>query len=82
MTGAATKHTLRLAETGREIVDGPKIVTSGAGVVTEITGQGEKTPETVLGGGEMVLLTRNQRAVEMTAGIVACGKTLVLRRGR
>ena len=65
------KLTLLLEETGREIAGGPKIETSVAGVVIEIIGQGEKTPEIVLGGGEMILLTRNQRAEGTTAGIAA-----------
>jgi hypothetical protein len=76
------RHTYLLGEIGREIVDGPKIVTNVAGVVIEIIGQGEKTLETVLGGGEMVLLTRNQRADEMTAEIAARGKTLLMHHVR
>jgi hypothetical protein len=76
------RHTRLLGEIGREIVDGPKIATNVAGVVIEIIGQGEKTLETVLGGGEMVLLTRNKRAEETTARIAARGKTLVIHRAR
>ena len=78
MIGAATRHIHLLREIGRETGDVPEIVMNVVGVVIEITGQGEKTPETVLGGGEMVLLTRNQRAEETTAGTAVPGKTLVV----
>jgi hypothetical protein len=71
-----------LEEIDRETVDGLKIVRSVEEVATEIIGQGEKIPETVLGGGEMVLLTRNQRAEETTAGTAARGRTLVVHRTR
>ena len=57
-------------------------MTTVAGVVIEIIEQGEKTLETVLGGEEMVLLTRNQRAEETTAGIAVRGKTPVMHRVR
>jgi len=75
-------HTHLLEEIGRETVDGPKIVRSVEKVATEIIGQGEKIPETVLGGGEMVLLTRNQRAEETIAGTAARGRTLGMHRAR
>ena len=78
--GVAMTHTHLLEENDREIVDGPKIVTSVAGVAIEIIEQGEKTLETVRGGGEMVLLTRNQRAEETIAGIAARRKTLAMHR--
>jgi hypothetical protein len=71
-----------LEEIGPETVDGLKIVRSVEEVATEIIGQGEKIPETVLGGGEMVLLTRNQRAEETTARTAARGRTLGMRRTR
>jgi hypothetical protein len=80
--GVAKTHTHLLEEIGREIVDGLGIVTSVVGVVIEIIEQGEKTLETVLGGGEMVLLTRNQRAEETIAGIAVRGKTPVMHRAR
>jgi hypothetical protein len=80
--GAAMRHIHLLGEIGRENVESPKTVTNVAGVVIEIIGQGEKTLETVLGGGEMVLLTRNQRAEEATARIAAQGKTLLMCRAR
>jgi hypothetical protein len=67
---------------GPETVDGLKIVRSVEEVATEIIGQGEKIPETVLGGGEMVLLTRNQRAEETTAGTATRGRTLAMHRTR
>jgi hypothetical protein len=76
------KYTHLLEEIGRGTVDGPKIVRSVEEVATEIIGQGEKIPETVLGGGEMVLLTRDQRAEETTAGTVARERTLVMHRTR
>ena len=52
-------RTILLVEIARETAGGPKIATNVAGVVIEIIGQGEKTLETVLEGGEMVLLTRS-----------------------
>ena len=71
-----------LEEIGQETVDGLKIVRSVEGVATEIIGQGEKIPETVLGGGEMVLLTRNQRAEETTAETAAREKTRLMHHAR
>ena len=82
MTDEAKTRIPPLDEMAQGIGGGPEIAKSVAGVVTEITDQGEKILETVTEGGEMILLTRSLKADETTTRSLILGETQVMSRGR